>query len=139
MKKYPQGGFDRSSINYLLIDFILHNIPYNQHKPIEILGEDNIDVGLLDYYNSDIWFKQEKIGLLYVNKYSWSKAISKNLMLEIFSILKPKSLRKKLPESPRDIYGRMGGRKNSFVYSDNDSGSDGYRDYRREYHPHLEN
>ena len=59
---------------------------------IELIGETNVDPLLLDYYNNDVWLKQEKKGLLYVNHFRWRKAISKNLILEIFEILKPKPL-----------------------------------------------
>ena len=99
LKKHPtEDGRDRinghrlGDMHYDLLDFILRNIPYNQHKVIELIGESNIDEELLDYYNGDVWFNQEKTGLVYVNHFRWSKTISKNLMLELFEILKPKEL-----------------------------------------------
>ena len=104
LKKFPtrQGHYRHGNehihhdimgqVQFSLVDFILRNIPYNQHKVIELIGEDNVDSELLDYYNSDVWFNQEKTGLIYINHFRWGKAISKNLMLEIFEILKPKPL-----------------------------------------------
>ena len=67
---------------------------------IELIGESNISFELLDLYDSDVWFKQEKTGLIYVNHFRWNKAFSKNLLLEIFDILKPKPLTSDPLEQP---------------------------------------
>lgn len=102
-------------LHYELVKFILRNIPFNQHKIIELIGESNVDIELLDYYNSDVWFKQEKTGLVYVNHFQWSKAISKNLMLEILEILKPKPLASKLEEKKGSVIIQPG------VYSEDEN------------------
>ena len=78
-----------------------------------------MDEELLDYYNFDVWYKQEKTGLLFVNKFHWNKAISKNLMLEIYEILKPKALCYKIRRGSFVMYDDNR-RKNSIGYFPNE-------------------
>jgi hypothetical protein len=48
-----------------------------------------MNIELLEIYHSNQFYEVERKGFLFVNKTVWGEKINKNLMLELFSFLRP--------------------------------------------------
>ena len=72
LKKYPFEYCEADTYHFL-VKFVLYHVPNNQHEVIELIGELNIDADLIQYFNSGTWYKQEKVGIVFVNHFHWKK------------------------------------------------------------------
>jgi hypothetical protein len=103
---------DCHALLFWLLYYIFKNIPYHHNEIIESCGVDNMNIELLEIYQSNQFYEVERKGLLFVNKEVWSGKINKNLMLELFSFLRPNII--KVETDDRDSGSNFSG-ENSLI------------------------